>query len=155
MDYKARIEDIARRDGITIGYEELSILDSYSQVQTRYLGLAPWSDDPKRQHQQYWIALHEMGHVATTDPTYDPRFIAMFGDGSQIVDIEADAWEWAIRENGGQLDEVGKTVIDAAMGTYTADFGPGTERTQQISQKVNGTGAFTWRRRSEILDLLA
>lgn len=153
MDYKARIEELARRDGITIGYDVPDILDSYSEVRNRYLGLAPWEADPKRQHQQYWIALHEMGHVATTDPTYNPDFAAFMGEGQKIVDFEADAWEWAIRENGG-LDDVGKTVIDAAMGTYASDFGPGGVPSQQLAQKVTG-GTWGSYRRGDIMRLLS
>lgn len=155
MDYKARIEQIARRDGITITYPVTDILESYSQVPNRTLALAPWGADEKRQHVQYWIALHEMGHVATTDPRHDPMFLALFGGEDEIVETEAKAWDWAIRENGGQVDEVGKTVIAAAMGTYTKDFGTGGDDTRQLAQRVTDAGAFSGVRREDIPRLLA
>lgn len=154
MDYRTKIEDIARRDGVTIGYDAADLFESYSNLPYAYIGLSPWSDDPKTQHQQYWVALHEMGHIATTHFEMDPELLVLFGAGDRVVDAEAEAWQWAIRE-AGRLDPVGKKVISAAMGTYTGDISPGGDATKKLAERVTGSGAFASHRRDEVESLLA
>ena len=91
MDATARrmhVERLARAHDIT-----LEIVTDERQCQAREGERTIATLDPSTEL-GYFVALHELGHLAGNN-LYD-GFLALFGVTPEMLDVEAEAWWWAL-----------------------------------------------------------
>lgn len=111
---KAHIEALANELGAHLIYDATNTGGNdgpRAQIELREVHLRPSVVD-------YWAALHELGHIATTE--LDARKIAyQYGLlGVQTVIDEARAWQWALDNANRPPDAAAKADIAISMASY-------------------------------------
>jgi len=122
MTYQQHIEQLARQLGAHIKYEENEYggaLTGSSNTQTGVLTLSPWTE--KFDAMQYWIALHELGHLAHNH--IGSALLAFTGRKEQITRQEAEAWTWALDHSAFPLRSDGRVAMAYSMTSYAQTAG--------------------------------
>jgi len=118
QDAARHIEQLAKQLGAKLFFD-VDIYGAVAETVSRTVHLSPWgaSDDWR---DQYWPALHELGHVAT-EPHKRTDFFEQFVGipPEKIAEFEAEAWDWAFQHGNPEADiEVGKNLARLALGGY-------------------------------------
>lgn len=119
MTRKQHVDQLAQELEATIIYDA-ERYGMYVNVLTRELHLSSWDDVPEEE--VYWVALHELGHLAIEggeDPTPD------------AAEEEARAWVWALDNAAFPLDQAGESSIAWGIADRLIEGwepGPGLER---------------------------
>jgi hypothetical protein len=138
MDYKTMFENTARLLGAHVQYSEQTMFDAYSEVAPRKVAMPVWRGD-ETDHYQYWVGMHELGHIATSPANFMPNLEVMFGNTEKVIDIEATAWDWALDNSPIPFDKAGDTIARAAMGSYSQDLGSdGSDITARFKERLSG-----------------
>lgn len=150
MDYKARIQELAEQIGARVEYwTGYPIGESFSEPD-----LEPHRGQPHKIHLKgtgrvvvpefdgrqdrriYWVALHELGHLAN-DHLGENYILDVEGKpGWAVTENEAEAWLWGIDHHDGEIDPDGEWAIDYGMSTYAAKFGAPGPLAQKLADKI-------------------
>lgn len=123
MTRQEHIEQLAEELRVEISYTA----GRYGQAAhhpSRTLLLAPWGADVPEE-ENYWVALHELGHIAMLDagdPSHEivepesfEEMLALLSGGPnrgrRAAEAEAAAWAWALDTAIFPLDQAGESSI--------------------------------------------
>ena len=121
MTRREHIEELAESLDAKIVYGQVGRYGAMVNIATRELFLPAPQDAPIEE--TYWVALHELGHLAIeagedptpTNPTLDDLFEAMLTGvtprGTHAAEAEARAWVWALDNSAFPLDQAGESSI--------------------------------------------
>lgn len=134
MDYQSLIETHASALRAHMHYIH-SINNARTDVATREVFIPR----PKTRV-EYWTAMHELGHVATTASMFMPS-------DQEIAETEATAWAWALDSSDipTENDEDLKASIASGFGSYLVGSGPvDTEDVRRVMAIVGPAPSLDW-----------
>lgn len=133
MTRREHIEQVAAELNATIEHIDFRY-GSAVNTRTRTLLLA-WDVAPEEE--AYWVALHELGHLALTDQDEFTHTMpragsagALFGVPDWDAEREAQAWVWAMDKAIFPLDQAGESSIAWGLADrlhYDFKVGPALE----------------------------
>jgi hypothetical protein len=106
---REHIEQLAREAGAPIYYSGTRY-NMGANILDRELYLAPWDGDVP-ESELYWVSLHELGHLATTEPR-------LFQKTWQRIEDEALAWVWALDNSAFPVDQAAESSIAWGITDY-------------------------------------
>lgn len=119
-----RLEECAASLGATLIFDVEAGATSWANVATKEVHLLP--DVPGLEGGSFIVAMHELGHVATTevDDMVPVNFLyELFGfhtDPPIQFEIEAVAWNWAVEHAGRPLTTYDREMISFSLWSYMA-----------------------------------
>lgn len=138
MTQKDHIDQLAKELRATIVYDQESPGNASAYSDSRELHLAPWSGNAAKDSLAYWVALHELGHIALH---HSNDFAAVvFGPTRKTTSQEADAWLWGFSKAKWPLSQEGRIALAFSMTSYVHGGGVSPDDRAKVARLFEKVG---------------